>query len=286
MSGQRYILTLSCADDVGIVAAVTGKLAETEAFICQSSQFGDFATGQFFMRCEFTCQESFSSPEKIASILKPVAQKFQMRWEVSESRKKPKTLIFVSKSGHCLNDLLHKVQSGNLDLEIAAVVSNHELLKPMVTCHNIPFYHLPLSKDNRATQEEKILQIVENEKIDLLVLARYMQILSPDLCKRLFGKIINIHHSFLPSFKGAKPYHQAYDRGVKIIGATAHYVTEDLDEGPIIDQETTYVSHSHTPKDLIAIGRDIECAVLSRAVKWHAERRILINGNKTIVFKP
>ncbi|GAB4187667.1 MAG: formyltetrahydrofolate deformylase [Simkaniaceae bacterium] len=286
MEAKKYILTLSCKDDIGIVAAVSSSLADMGAFICQSSQFGDFSTGRFFMRCEFETKKIPLDIKQIKQKLAPAAEKYQMDWELVESAYKPRVLILVSKLSHCLNDLLHKWDANSLKIEIPAVISNHNTLKDMVEWHGIPFYHFPIQKEQKQLQEEKILELIEEQQIDLIVLARYMQILSPYLCKKLFGKAINIHHSFLPSFKGAKPYHQAYDRGVKIIGATAHYVTEDLDEGPIIEQETTYVSHAHTPQDLVSIGWDIESTVLSRAIKWQVERRILINGNKTVVFKP
>jgi formyltetrahydrofolate deformylase len=279
---KRYILTLSCTDVHGIVAAVSGFLAQAGGFITESAQFGDFSTGRFFMRTEFDA-------EKEVIVLReqftPLAEKFGMEWSLFDVAKKPRALILVSKESHCLNDLLHRYRSGSLGVEIPAVISNHTILKGLVDWHSIPFIHLPITPETRKAQEAELLKAIEQYEIDVVVLARYMQILSPELCKALRGRAINIHHSFLPSFKGAKPYHQAFTRGVKLIGATAHFVTEELDEGPIIEQEIARVDHTHKPEDLVAIGQDIECMVLARALKYYAQHRVILNGNKTVIFK-
>lgn len=286
MSHPTYILTLSCKDVRGIVAAVTGFLAEKNGFIIESSQFGDASTEQFFLRIEFSTDEHTPSEDNFKKQFQElVAARFAMRWELYNTARKPRVLIMVSKIGHCLNDLLHRYSTQTLPIEVPAVVSNHLDFKDVIEWHRIPFYHLPMAAGGKAEQEAQVWEVIERHKIDVVVLARYMQILSPDLCAKLTGRAINIHHSFLPSFKGAKPYQQAFDRGVKLIGATAHYVTTDLDEGPIIDQEVARVDHTYKPRDLEASGRDIECAVLGRALKYHIERRVLINGNKTVVFK-
>lgn len=279
MSENQYILTLSCEDRPGIVAAVSGFLADNGGFILESAQFGDPSTNKFFMRT------AFRSPEDLADKFQKVADEFSMDWQLHDSSYKPKVLIMVSKASHCLNDILHKYQSGLFPIEISAIVSNHEGLKEMADLRGIDFHHLPVTPETKPKQEEKLLSLIDELQIDLVVLARYMQILSDDLSQKLLGKAINIHHSFLPGFKGANPYQQAYDRGVKLIGATAHYVTTELDEGPIIEQETIRVSHASSPDDLKALGQDIERQVLGRAVKYHIEHRVLLNGNKTVVFR-
>jgi formyltetrahydrofolate deformylase len=285
MTPKTYILTLSCKDVRGIVAAVSGFLAQHHGFIIESAQFGDASTGQFFLRIEFSAGQE-TPPEDIfkKKFHEEVAQGFNMRWELHDKARRARVLIMVSKYGHCLNDILHRYQAKTLPVEIAAVVSNHSDFKDMVEWHRVPFYHLAV-EGNKPAQEAKVMDVVERHKADVVVLARYMQILSPDLCGKLSGRAINIHHSFLPSFKGAKPYAQAFDRGVKLIGATAHYVTTELDEGPIIDQEVARVDHTYKPEDLEAVGRDIECVTLARALKYHIEHRVLINGHKTVVFK-
>lgn len=288
MSNTReYVLTLSCKDVRGIVAAVSGFIAAEDGFIVESTQFGDASTDTFFMRMHFACGEK--TPED-AELRKRFAERvgtpFNMDWHMHDRGKKQRVLIMVSKFGHCLNDLLHRYQAGTLPIEIPAVVSNHPDMQRLVAWHDIPYFFFPLEdKNKKAEQEQRILEVIERYDIDLVVLARYMQILSPELSKKLRGRAINIHHSFLPSFKGAKPYHQAHARGVKIIGATAHYVTEDLDEGPIIEQEVAHVNHTFGPEDLVAVGQDNECRVLARAVKYHIEHRVLLNGHKTVVFK-
>jgi formyltetrahydrofolate deformylase len=286
MTQSRYILTLSCKDARGIVAAVTGFLAENYGFIIESAQFGDDSTGKFFMRVEFALEPKAPRIDVFRkSFDGSVAKRFGMGWQIVAKDSKSRVLIMVSKAGHCLNDLLYRHSTGQLAIEIPAIVSNHKDWEHVAKWHDIPFYYLPVTDKTKAKQEADVLKLVEKHGIDVVVLARYMQILSPTLCKTLSGRAINIHHSFLPSFKGAKPYHQAFDRGVKIIGATAHYVTTDLDEGPIIEQEIERVDHAQQPSDLAAIGRDIECQVLARAIKYHSEHRVLQNGKKTVVFK-
>lgn len=283
MEKKDYILNLSCTDQVGIVAAVTGAMAGIGLFILELSQFSDPSTEKFFMRIHFETTKEVAESE-IREHLDLVGKRFEMTWDLHDTDFRPKVILMVSKHSHCLNNLLHRWSSGTLPVEIAAVVSNHEDLKTMASWHKVPFYHMPITSDNKLEQEKKLLTLIEKEEVDLVILARYMQILTDGLCKKMSGRIINIHHSFLPSFKGAKPYHQAYDRGVKIIGATAHYVTADLDEGPIIDQEVKRVRHDQQPKELVRLGQDVECQVLARAVKWHCEQRVILNGNKTVVF--
>lgn len=284
--GSDYILTISCPDTVGIVFAVSGFLAERSCNIIDSAQFGDRISGLFFLRIHFTAAASGPSQAEIeAAFGEQVAQRFSMTWKLHDAGRRQRVLIMVSKFGHCLNDLLYRYRNGYLPIEIPAIVSNHRDFYQLAAWHNIPFHYLPVSGESKAQQEAKLLAIAEEERIDLVVLARYMQVLSPALCERMAGRVINIHHSFLPSFKGAKPYHQAFARGVKLIGATAHYVTSNLDEGPIIEQEAERVDHTMTPDDLVAIGRDIENVVLARAVRYHVEHRVLLNGSKTVVFK-
>lgn len=284
MNKNNYILTLSCNDISGIVASVSGFLFENQCFIIESTQFGDPSTKKFFMRVVFSAENSSLSHNELEVRFKKIAEKFSMEWNINDSSRKMRLLLMVSKQGHCLNDLLHRYSSGSLAVEIPAVISNHADMEQMVKWYDIPFYHLPIDTNNRKDQESKIFKLIEDLKIDLTVLARYMQVLSPELSTKLRGKAINIHHSFLPGFKGAKPYHQAYDRGVKIIGATAHYVTEDLDEGPIIEQEVIRVHHAHSPEQLLALGKDVESLVLSKSIKYHVEHRVILNGSKTIVF--
>jgi formyltetrahydrofolate deformylase len=278
---NKYTLTLSCKDTVGIVAAVSGFMLENGCFIIESAQMGDDSTGRFFMRAVFEGKISYGD---LKAKFQTVAKKFAMAFDLYDDGVKPRVLIMVSKQGHCLNDLLHRYASGSLPIEIPAVISNHPDMKRLVEWFDIPFIHMPVNENNRIGQEQEVLEFIKEKQVDLTVLARYMQVLTPNLVENVYGKAINIHHSFLPGFKGAKPYHQAYDRGVKIIGATAHYVSNELDEGPIIEQEVTRVNHSHTPEQLLSIGRDIESIVLSRAVKYHVEHRVILNGNKTVVF--
>ncbi|KAK1181223.1 formyltetrahydrofolate deformylase [Streptomyces sp. NBS 14/10] len=282
-AADQYILTLSCPDKQGIVHAVSSYLFMTGCNIEDSQQFGDRDTGLFFMRVHFRAVSPVRVEDLRASFA-AVGESFQMDWQIHSAAEKMRVVLLVSKFGHCLNDLLFRSRIGALPVEIAAVVSNHTDFAELVGSYGVPFRHIPVTKENKAQAEAELLELVEAEKVELVVLARYMQVLSDDLCKRLAGRIINIHHSFLPSFKGAKPYHQAHARGVKLIGATAHYVTADLDEGPIIEQEVERVGHELTPDQLVAVGRDVECQALARAVKWHSERRVLLNGHRTVVF--
>ncbi|CAL9475973.1 formyltetrahydrofolate deformylase [Streptomyces pilosus] len=280
---DQYVLTLFCPDKQGIVHAVSSYLFMTGCNIEDSQQFGDHDTGLFFMRVHFSA-EAPVTVEKLRASFAAIGDSFRMDWQINRADEKMRILLMVSRFGHCLNDLLFRARTGALPVEIAGVVSNHTDFAELVSSYGIPFHHIPVPKDGKPEAEARLLEIVREEEVELVVLARYMQVLSDDLCKQLSGRIINIHHSFLPSFKGAKPYHQAHLRGVKLIGATAHYVTADLDEGPIIEQEVERVGHDVTPEGLVAIGRDVECQALARAVKWHAERRILLNGRRTVVF--
>ncbi len=280
---RRAVLTLTCPDRVGIVHAVAGFLAERDVNIDESQQFAA-PSGRFFMRVE----TSFS-PERTLGHLRaqfePLGAAMGMSWGLFDVRQRPRMLVLVSRLGHCLNDLLYRVRMGSLRAEIAAVASNHLDFAELVASYGVAFHHLPVVPERRAEQEAAILELIGELGVDVVVLARYMQILSPELVAELPGRAINIHHSFLPSFKGARPYHQAYERGVKLIGATAHYVTAGLDEGPIIEQEVARVDHTHRPEQLAAIGRDIECVALARAVGWHVEHRVMLNGATTVVFR-
>jgi len=278
-----YILTLSCTDKMGIVAAVSHFLVEHGCDIRDSAQFGDRGNGRFFMRTSFVSKQGVPL-ETLRADFAPIATSFGMEAEINDEVTKTRMLIMVSRFGHCLNDLLYRHRIGALPVEIPLVISNHRDFEDLVASHHIPFVHLPVNKDNKAKQEAEIMRLIAAHHIELVVLARYMQVLSPLMCRTLPGKVINIHHSFLPSFKGARPYHQAYDRGVKLIGATAHYVTEDLDEGPIIEQEVQRVHHGMSNGDFVAVGRDVENLALSRAVRWHAEHRVLLNEKRTVVF--
>jgi formyltetrahydrofolate deformylase len=272
---------------VGIVAAVTGALAECDGFILDSQQYADLESGRFFMRLVFQGGGTRFPADKagVVARMAPVAERFGFDWSLVSAVDKPKVLIAVSNTSHCLNDLLHRWSIGSLPVEPVGVLSNHDTLRGLAEWHGVPFHHLPVTKDNRAEQEGAILALFRDSGAELLVLARYMQVLTPGLVDALAGRCINIHHSFLPSFKGAKPYHQAHARGVKLIGATAHFVTSDLDEGPIIEQAAERVDHRASAEDLSATGRDIEAQVLARAVTWIAERRVLLNGKRTVVFR-
>ncbi len=280
---HAHILTLSCTDRPGIVHAVSGFLLERGGNIEEAAQYNDPATGLFFMRVRFACDQLTHAALKAQ--LADFAVGFQMAWQLHATAEPMRTVIFVSKEGHCLNDLLFRWKSGLLPIDIRAIVSNHRDFYQLAASYNVPFHHFPVTAATKAQVEAKQFEIIEHEGAELVVLARYMQILSDDLCRKLQGRAINIHHSFLPSFKGAKPYYQAHDRGVKLIGATAHYVTADLDEGPIIEQDVARVDHSKTVEDFTAQGRDTESQVLARAVKWHSEHRVLLNGHKTVIFK-
>ena len=279
-----HILTLSCPDRTGIVYRVTGLLFESDCNILDAQQFGDEESGRFFLRVHFDVPSAATLPALEARV-ETLAEAFGMAWQIHDARRKARLLVLVSKQGHCLNDLLFRAHSRQLPVEIAAVASNHADFAPLAASYGVPFHHLPVDAGNRPAQERQILDLVESGQVDLVVLARYMQILSPELCDALSGRAINIHHSFLPSFKGAHPYHQAHRRGVKIIGATAHYVTRDLDEGPIIEQDIARVDHAMTPRDLVRLGSDTESLVLARAVRRHVEHRILLNGHRTVVFR-
>jgi formyltetrahydrofolate deformylase len=285
----EYILNLSCIDQRGIVQRVSGFLAEHGCNIIESAQFGDAQSQLFFMRVYFAAEDTAISDAVLRANFSAMAETMQMTWQLHDAQKKPRVMLMVSKIGHCLNDLLFRYKSGLLQVEIPAIVSNHTDFYQLAASYNIPFHHLPLaqgaSEEAKRAQEQRVLEIIQSAEIDLVVLARYMQILSPEMCSALQGRAINIHHSFLPSFKGAKPYYQAHERGVKLIGATAHFVTGDLDEGPIIEQDVERVDHAMNPATLTAIGRDVECVVLARAVKYFTEHRILLNGHKTVVFK-
>ncbi|NVD37292.1 formyltetrahydrofolate deformylase [Ensifer sp. HO-A22] len=283
MATNTFILVLSCDDKPGIVAAVTTELAGLGANIAESSQFWDRHTNSFFMRIAFQAPEGMAGDD-VERALQPAIDRFQMRTTLTEVARRPRIVILVSKFDHALLHLLYQIRVGWLNAEVVAIVSNHEDSRRTADLEAVPYHYWPVTKTNKAEQEEKLLHLVQEAGADLVILARYMQVFSDTLSKRLYGKAINIHHSFLPSFKGAKPYHQAHERGVKLIGATAHYVTPDLDEGPIIEQETERVSHALTADDFVASGRDIESRVLARAVKLHLERRVMLNGHKTVVF--
>jgi formyltetrahydrofolate deformylase len=289
MTTPEYILTLSCLDQRGIVHRVSGFLAEHDCNIIDSAQFGDAESKLFFMRVHFALEDGAVTDAVLRADFATLGESMQMNWQLHDARAKPRVMLMVSKIGHCLNDLLFRYKSGLLPVEIPAIVSNHMDFYQLAASYNIPFHHLPLAagadEAAKLAQEAKVLELMAGHKIELVVLARYMQILSPGLCEAMAGRAINIHHSFLPSFKGAKPYAQAHLRGVKLIGATAHFVTGDLDEGPIIEQDVERVDHAMDAETLSAIGRDVECVVLARAVKWFVEHRILQNGDKTVVFK-
>jgi formyltetrahydrofolate deformylase len=282
---DSFILTLSCPDRLGIVHAVTGFLSEHGCNIVDSQQFGDRDAGRFFMRVHVERTDAAYGLESLRAEFAPVAARFAMDWEIHDAASRPRVVIMVSKQGHCLNDLLYRWRIGALPAEIVAIVSNHREFESLARSYDIPFHHIPVTRETKADAEAKLLSLVDEHGIELIILARYMQILSDAVCDRLPGRIINIHHSFLPSFKGARPYRQAYQRGVKLIGATAHYVTANLDEGPIIEQEVARVDHGDGVDQLAAIGRDLECLALARAVRWHLEHRVLLDGHKTIVFR-
>ncbi len=282
---DTYILTVICPDRTGIVAAVSGFLADRHCNLEDVQQYSDPITRQLFMRIAFSVPSAGLSRLELGDEFTHVAVRFDMRWELHDAARKTRLLVMVSRFGHCLADILYRYRAGILPVEIPAIVSNHRDFEEEARFHGIPFYHLPVTPDSKAEQEAKLWEIIRTERVDLVVLARYMQILSADMCDRLRGRCINIHHSFLPSFKGAGPYRQAYERGVKLIGATAHYVTADLDEGPIIEQEVERVDHTLTPDELSAIGRDVERVALLRALEAHVEHRVIINGVRTVVFR-
>jgi formyltetrahydrofolate deformylase len=281
----EFVLTIACPDRPGIVYAVSSFLVQHSCNILESQQFDDREHDRFFMRVHFEAYRPGSTLEALREAFGWIAEAHTMQWGMWDAHAPHRTLIMVSKAGHCLHDLLYRWSIGALQIEIPAVVSNHRDLEPLAAAHGVPFHHIPVTAETKADAEKQLLQLVDELEIDLVVLARYMQVLSDQTCARLEGRAINIHHSFLPSFKGARPYHQAFERGVKLVGATAHFVTGRLDEGPIIEQDVVRVDHSMYPEQLTNAGRDVERLVLSRAVGWHAENRVLLNGNRTVVLR-
>jgi formyltetrahydrofolate deformylase len=283
-AGREFVLTLSCPDKPGIVYAVSSFLVQHSGNILASQQYGESPDGRFFMRVHFTVPPPGLPLPDLERDFSWVAEAFHMSWQLHDQATRVRTLIMVSRLGHCLNDLLFRWKTGALPVDVAGVVSNHDDFAGLAESYRIPFCHLPVTPDTKAAAEAALLDLIGDTKAELIVLARYMQILSGEVCKRVEGRMINIHHSFLPSFKGAKPYHQAYAKGVKLVGATAHYVTPDLDEGPIIEQGLMRVDHTYSPERLVEAGRDVETQVLARAVTWHADHRVLLNGNRTVVL--
>ncbi len=280
-----YVLTIVCPDRPGIVHAVSGLLVEQGGNILESQQFDDLDEDRFFMRVRFAVADPDATAESLRASFAPVADRFGMKWELWDASAPYRTLILVSKFAHCLNDLLFRWSNKALNIDIVGVVSNHLDCEPLAKSYGVDFHHIPVTPETKPEAEARMLSLVDSLDVDLVVLARYMQVLSDETCRSLEGRAINIHHSFLPSFKGARPYHQAFERGVKLVGATAHYVTAALDEGPIIEQDVVRVDHRFDPAELAAAGRDVECQVLSRAVRWHAESRVLLNGSRTVVFR-
>jgi len=281
---RRFILTLSCPQRPGIVHAVTSFLFGHGCDIVEHQQFDDPLRGALFLRTEVVKVTGEADAEHLAAAFKEVAEEFGMSFTLSDDRPQ-RVLVMVSRMGHCLNDLIFRWRAGSLNAELVAVVSNHEDLRPMAEAAGLPFYHVPVTPESKPQAEQRMLEIVDEHRAEVVVLARYMQVLSDNLCLKLLGRAINIHHSFLPGFKGAKPYHQAFDRGVKLVGATAHYVTPTLDEGPIIEQEVIRIDHTYDPRALATVGRDAEALALARAVRWHSERRVLLNERSTVVFR-
>ncbi|MEC3862450.1 formyltetrahydrofolate deformylase [Mesobacterium sp. TK19101] len=279
----RFALTVACPSTRGIVAAISTFLAQNGCNITDAAQFDDPETGKFFMRVSFVSEQGMGYEELHAAFV-ALAQDFEMEFAIHDEAAKMKVVIMVSRFGHCLNDLLYRWRIGALPIDIVAVISNHMDYQKVVVNHDIPFHHIKVTPQNKPMAEAAIMQVVEETEADLIVLARYMQILSDEMCQKMSGRIINIHHSFLPSFKGANPYKQAFERGVKLIGATAHYVTADLDEGPIIEQDTIRVTHAQSPQDYVSLGREVEAQVFSRAIHAHSHHRVFLNGNKTVVF--
>ena len=284
-SEVEHVLTIACPERPGIVHAVTGFLLEQGRDIVELKQFGDRRAGQFFMRIDVAGADAPGLTEAMSAAFEPIAKELNVQWTLAPKGTKRRVLIMVSKFDHCLNDLLHRARLGELPIDVVAVVSNHRDHEALVQWHNIPFYHVPVTPDTKPAAEARLLELIDEYDVELVVLARYMQVLSDELSRKLSGMTINIHHSFLPSFKGAKPYHQAWDRGVKTVGATAHYVNAELDEGPIISQQVQDVDHTYSPEDLVAAGRDTECKALSNAVKWHCEGRVFLYGNRTVVLR-
>ncbi|GAB3559560.1 formyltetrahydrofolate deformylase [Spelaeicoccus albus] len=281
----EHVLTLDCEESPGIVSAVSGFLAGHGCDIIENKQFDDWRARHFFMRVHVASEGGSSDIDTLRKAFEPIGEKFEMRWKLERRDTKPRIVIMVSKSGHCLADLLYRSRIGELSAEIVAVVSNHRNQQELTEWHGVPFHHIPVTKDTKPEAEARLESLLDDLDVELVVLARYMQVLSDELSARLSGKCINIHHSFLPAFKGAKPYHQAYERGVKMVGATAHYITADLDEGPIIAQQVIDVDHTYGPEDLVAIGRDAEVAALTRAVRWHCDGRVFAAGSRTVVLR-
>jgi formyltetrahydrofolate deformylase len=283
-AGREYVLTLSCPDRPGIVYAVSSFLVQHSANILASQQYGESPDGRFFMRVQFAVPPPGQEVADLERGFSWVAEAFHMSWQLHDTAARVRTLIMVSRLGHCLNDLLFRWKTGSLPVDVVGVVSNHDEFAELARSYRLPFHRIPVTPQTKAAAESRLLDIIDETGAELIVLARYMQVLSGEVCKRVEGRMINIHHSFLPSFKGAKPYHQAHARGVKLVGATAHYVTPDLDEGPIIEQDVIRVDHTLMPERLAEAGRDVEARVLARAVTWHAEHRVLLNGDRTVVF--
>lgn len=283
-SENEFVVLIASEDRKGIIAAVSNSILSQDCNILESAQFNEKCTGRFFMRMAFAGPAGMS-PEGFAAAFLPVATAFRLDWRIHRLGQNTRAMIMVSQGGHCLNDLLYRTSTRRLAMEVTSIVSNHTKWQRRAEHEGISFFHLPVTPDNKLEQEARLLAMVEEQKVDLIILARYMQVLSDQLCRKLDGRVINIHHSFLPGFKGAKPYHRAYERGVKMVGATAHYVTPDLDEGPIITQDVSIVDHADTVEDLIAQGQDTESRVLARAVKLHLEHRVMLSGNRTVIFK-
>ncbi|ASA54606.1 formyltetrahydrofolate deformylase [Vibrio gazogenes] len=283
-SSDTWIVTASCPSRLGTVDVVTRFMAESANYINEIHSFDDRVLDQFFLRIEFTPEDKNFSPERFNQQFAIRAEPFEMNWQLYPATKKDRVAILVSKFDHCLNDLLFRYRTGQLNIEVPVIISNHPDLESLAKWHDIPYYHLPITPETKREQEAQILQLVEQYQVDLVVLARYMQVLSPEMCAALDGRAINIHHSLLPGFKGARPYHQAWEKGVKMVGATAHYVNNDLDEGPIITQGIQSVDHAHYPEDLISKGQDVERITLFNAVRYHVERRVFLSGNRTVVF--
>ena len=281
---RRYVLTMTCPDRVGIVAAVSGFIAEHGGWVLEAAQHGDLSTGRFFLRIEVIADTLPFGPEELAERFAPVAEAMSMSYRVTDTEVRKRVVVLVSREEHCLADLLYRWRSGDLACDMVAVISNHETLRPVVEWHDIPYHHVPIDRADKAAGFAQVGRVLEVARADVVVLARFMQILPPDLCERYAGRLINIHHSFLPSFAGARPYHQAFERGVKLIGATCHYVTADLDQGPIIEQDTRRIDHTDSADDLVRVGRDVERTVLARGLRWHLEDRVLVNGVRTVVF--
>lgn len=285
LSARRYTLKLSCPDQVGIVAAVSNFIASHNGWITEANQHADAIAEHFFMRTEIVADSLPFGIHTFRALFKPIADRFGMSWQVTDSARKKRVVLMVSKQEHCLYDLISRWYAKELNIEIPCVISNHETFRGLVEWHGIPFHHIPVTPENKAEAYQQVMELFEAAEGDVMVLARYMQILSPQMCEKYPNQILNIHHSFLPSFVGAKPYHQAYQRGVKLIGATCHYVTSELDQGPIIEQDLIRIDHSDEPEDLVRYGKDIEKAVLARGLRYHLEDRVLVHGNKTVVFR-